>query len=53
MAAKKYNDFGTGIPYEDMMALVRALWSDMIKFCENERLKREAETNKETENVTE
>ena len=53
MAKKEYNDFGSGIPHDVMMSVVHALWPDMIKFCENERLKREAEANKETENVTE
>ena len=52
MAKKEYNDFGTGIPYEDMMALVHALWPDMIEFCENERRKKSAEAEKDiTETV--
>lgn len=46
-------DPNSKIPDDVMMAVVHALWDDMIKFCENERQKREAEANREATEKTE
>ena len=41
MAQKKINDYGTGIPYNEVEALARVLLPEIQKFFESEEGQRE------------